>query len=91
VIVGAIERFLGVFGLKHYAGAFLSGWLPVQAMIVTVTDAQLDFPLSRFAGNSVIEAFALRSTREVKSLAIKFREAQTQKGSVHARYWRQGN
>ncbi len=42
VILGAIERFLGVL-IEHYAGAFPIWLAPVQAMIVTVTDAQLDF------------------------------------------------
>ena len=42
VILGAIERFLGVL-IEHYAGAFPIWLAPVQAMIVTVTDSQLDF------------------------------------------------
>ncbi len=40
--LGAIERFLGVL-IEHFAGAFPVWLAPVQAMIVTVTDTQLEF------------------------------------------------
>jgi threonyl-tRNA synthetase len=42
VILGAIERFLGVL-IEHYAGAFPTWLAPVQAILVTVTDRQLSF------------------------------------------------
>lgn len=77
VILGAIERFLGVL-IEHYAGAFPVWLAPVQAMIVTVTDAQLDF------ARAVCEELRSRGVRvEVdtrsEKLGYKIREAQMQK------------
>ena len=40
VILGAIERFMGVL-IEHYAGAFPLWLSPVQAVLVTVTDAHI--------------------------------------------------
>jgi threonyl-tRNA synthetase len=42
VILGAIERFLGVL-IEHYAGAFPTWLAPIQAVVMTVTDSQLAF------------------------------------------------
>ena len=39
VVLGAIERFLGVL-IEHYAGAFPLWISPVQAIIMTITDRQ---------------------------------------------------
>ena len=77
VILGAIERFLGVL-IEHYAGAFPVWLAPVQAMIVTVTDAQLDFALA------VCEQLRSRGVRvdvdmRSEKLGYKIREAQLQK------------
>ncbi|MEM5788466.1 MAG: threonine--tRNA ligase [Syntrophobacteraceae bacterium] len=77
VILGAIERFLGVL-IEHYAGAFPVWIAPVQAMIVTVTDAQLDF------ASAVYRELQDRGVRaEVDSrsekLGYKIRDAQMQK------------
>ncbi len=77
VILGAIERFLGVL-IEHYAGAFPVWLAPVQAMIVTVTDAQLDF------ARAVCEELRSRGVRvdvdtRSEKLGYKIREAQMQK------------
>lgn len=77
VIVGAIERFLGVL-IEHYAGAFPVWLAPVQAVVVTVTDGQLEFATSirdrlRDAGMRV----ELDDRNE--KLGYKIREAQLQK------------
>ena len=77
VILGAIERFLGVL-IEHYAGAFPVWLAPVQAMIVTVTDAQLDF------ARAVCEQLRSRGVRvdvdtRSEKLGYKIREAQMQK------------
>lgn len=40
VILGAIERFIGVL-IEHYAGAFPTWLAPVQAVILTVTDRNI--------------------------------------------------
>ncbi len=77
VILGAIERFLGVL-IEHYAGAFPVWLAPVQAVAVTVTDAQVEFAQKvcdelRSAGVRV----DLDDRNE--KLGYKIREAQMQK------------
>jgi threonyl-tRNA synthetase len=77
VILGAIERFMGVL-IEHYAGAFPAWLAPVQAILVTVTDNQLDFAKNvqeqlRNAGMRV----ELDDRNE--KLSFKIREAQVQK------------
>ena len=42
VILGAIERFIGVL-IEHYAGAFPTWLAPVQAVILTVTDRNIPY------------------------------------------------
>jgi len=77
VILGSLERFLGVL-IEHYAGAFPAWLAPVQAMIVTVTDAQLDFARGVFRelrGRGVRAEVDMRSEK----LGYKIREAQLQK------------
>jgi len=77
VILGAIERFLGVL-IEHYAGAFPVWLAPLQAMIVTVTDAQIDFAREvcrQLQSRSVRVEVDMRSEK----LGYKIREAQMQK------------
>ena len=42
VILGAIERFLGIL-IEHYAGAFPTWLSPVQARILNITDEQINY------------------------------------------------
>jgi threonyl-tRNA synthetase len=77
VILGAIERFLGVL-IEHYAGAFPTWLAPVQAMLVTVTDGQLEF------AKEILEQLRDAGVRvEIddrnEKLGYKIREAQMQK------------
>jgi len=77
VILGAIERFLGVL-IEHYAGAFPIWLAPVQAMIVTVTDSQLGFAqevCGKLRSRGVRAEVDMRSEK----LGYKIREAQLQK------------
>jgi threonyl-tRNA synthetase len=77
VILGAIERFLGVL-IEHYAGAFPVWLAPLQAMIVTVTDAQIDFArqvCTQLQGRGVRVEVDMRNEK----LGYKIREAQMQK------------
>lgn len=77
VILGAIERFMGVL-IEHYGGAFPLWLSPVQATVMTVTDRQIPY------GEEV-----LRSLREAgvraegdfrnEKLGYKIREGQMQK------------
>jgi threonyl-tRNA synthetase len=77
VILGAIERFLGVL-IEHFAGAFPTWLAPVQAIIVTVTDTQLDFArqvCQELQNRGVRAEVDMRSEK----LGYKIRDAQLQK------------
>jgi threonyl-tRNA synthetase len=77
VILGAIERFLGVL-IEHYAGAFPTWLAPVQAVLVTVSDAQLDFARRTFEKLRDLGVRVELDDRNEK-LGYKIREAQVQK------------
>lgn len=77
VILGAIERFIGVL-IEHFAGAFPTWLAPVQATILTVTDRNNAF------GEKLLETFKnadLRVKADFRNekLGLKVREAQLQK------------
>jgi threonyl-tRNA synthetase len=77
VILGAIERFMGVL-IEHYTGAFPLWLSPVQAVIVTVTDSQI--PYGETVYRSLLEA-GIRVEKDFRNekLGYKIREAQVQK------------
>jgi len=77
VILGAIERFMGVL-IEHYAGAFPVWLSPVQASILTVTDNQI--PHGENVYNRLVEA-GVRCERDFRNekLGYKIREGQMQK------------
>ncbi len=77
VILGAIERFLGVL-IEHYAGAFPTWLAPVQAILMTVTDNQLEFARSVY---EKLRAAGMRVELDSRNekLSFKIREAQLQK------------
>ncbi|NTU47718.1 MAG: threonine--tRNA ligase, partial [Syntrophobacteraceae bacterium] len=77
VILGAIERFLGVL-VEHYAGAFPSWLSPVQAVLMTVTDNQLEFARTVFEELKDAGVRIELDDRNEK-LNYKIREAQLQK------------
>jgi len=77
VILGAIERFMGVL-IEHYAGAFPLWLSPVQALLLTVTDRHIPY------GEEVYGRLAAAGIRVEKDfrnekLGFKIREAQLQK------------
>ncbi|HRR42505.1 MAG TPA: threonine--tRNA ligase, partial [Syntrophales bacterium] len=77
VILGAIERFMGVL-IEHYAGAFPVWLSPVQAILLTVTDNQIPY------GETVYQKLLDSGVRVGKDfrnekLGYKIREAQMQK------------
>jgi threonyl-tRNA synthetase len=74
---GSVERFFGVL-LEHYAGAFPLWLAPVQAVILPITDKQLDYARSVA---SRLQASGLRAGVDARSEKInaKIREAQLQK------------
>jgi threonyl-tRNA synthetase len=77
VILGAIERFLGVL-IEHYAGAFPVWLAPVQAVVVTVTDGQLEFA-SKVRDQLLNAGVRVELDDRNEKLGYKIREAQVQK------------
>ena len=77
VILGAIERFIGVL-IEHFAGNFPTWLAPVQATIVTVTDNQIPYAEAAF---NTLRAAGVRVQKDFRNekLGFKIREAQLQK------------
>lgn len=77
VILGAIERFIGVL-IEHYAGNFPLWLSPVQGVLLTVTDNQV--PYARKVYSQLREA-GIRVQHDFRNekLGFKIREAQLQK------------
>ena len=77
VILGAIERFLGVL-IEHYGGAFPVWLAPVQAVVLSVTDRSIDY--SREVYQELLKQ-GIRAELDIRNekLGLKVREAQLQK------------
>lgn len=77
VILGAIERFMGVL-IEHYAGAFPVWLAPTQCVLLTVTDKQI--PYARTVYEQFIEAgIRCEAYLDNEKLGYKIRQAQMQK------------
>ncbi|GAB6058625.1 threonine--tRNA ligase [Desulfonatronum parangueonense] len=77
VILGALERFLGIL-VEHYAGAFPVWLAPVQARILTVTDAQNEWAKTSCRQLSAA-GYRVETDLRNEKLGYKVREAQLQK------------
>jgi len=77
VVLGAIERFLGVL-IEHYGGAFPVWLAPVQAVIMTITDRQ-DAYAAKIAEILTAEAVRVESDLRNEKIGFKIREAVGQK------------
>ncbi len=77
VILGAVERFMGVL-IEHHAGAFPLWLSPVQAALLTVTEKQI--PYGEGVYSRLIDA-GIRAERcfSNEKLGYKIRESQMQK------------
>jgi threonyl-tRNA synthetase len=77
VILGAIERFMGVL-IEHHAGAFPVWLSPVQATVLTVTDNHKEYAEGVF--RKLLDA-GVRVEKDFRNekLGFKIREAQNQK------------
>jgi len=77
VILGALERFIGVL-IEHYAGAFPVWLAPVQASILTVTDRNIAHGEKVL---SLLKETGIRAEGDFRNekLSLKIREAQLQK------------
>ena len=76
-LFGSVERFFGIL-VEHYAGAFPVWLAPVQAIVLPITDRQLDY------ANQVkdkLVAAGVRATVDDRKEKVNFkiREAQLQK------------
>ncbi|MBI3694999.1 MAG: threonine--tRNA ligase [Acidobacteria bacterium] len=76
-LLGSVERFFGVL-LEHYAGAFPLWLAPVQAIVLPITDKQIDYAKSV---TKKLRAAGLRAELDGRSEKVnaKIREAQLQK------------
>jgi threonyl-tRNA synthetase len=74
---GSLERFIGIL-IEHYAGAFPTWLAPVQATVLPITDAQMEY-----AGKvrQILAAQGVRCTVDDRNEKIghKIREAELQK------------
>ena len=77
VILGSIERFIGVL-IEHFAGSFPLWLSPVQAILVTVTDNHIPFAQDVFTQLRETGVRVQHDFRNEK-LSFKIREAQLQK------------
>ncbi|AJY71600.1 threonyl-tRNA synthetase [Geobacter sulfurreducens] len=77
VILGSIERFIGVL-IEHFAGNFPLWLSPVQAIVLTVTDNQQPYAAQVF---ETLRANGVRVQKDFRNekLGFKIREAQLQK------------
>jgi threonyl-tRNA synthetase len=77
VVLGAIERFIGVL-IEHYAGNFPVWLAPAQAVVVTVTDNQIPYAQQVYES---LRAEGVRVQKDFRNekLGFKIREAQLQK------------
>jgi len=77
VILGAIERFIGVL-IEHYAGSFPLWLSPVQAVVMNVTDNQREYAEQVL---NTLRAAGVRVQKDFRNekLGFKIREAQMQK------------
>jgi threonyl-tRNA synthetase len=77
VILGSIERFIGVL-IEHFAGNFPLWLAPVQAVVLTVTDNQIPYAQEVF---KQLRAAGIRVQEDLRNekLNFKIREAQLQK------------
>jgi len=77
VILGSIERFIGVL-IEHFAGNFPLWLAPVQAVVLTVTDNQIPYAQEVF---KTLRSAGIRVREDLRNekLNFKIREAQLQK------------
>jgi threonyl-tRNA synthetase len=77
VILGAIERFMGVL-IEHHAGAFPLWLSPVQAVLLTVTEKHI--PFGEEVRRRLLDAdIRVEGDFRNEKLGYKIREAQMQK------------
>lgn len=76
-LLGSLERFLGIL-IEHYAGAFPFWCAPVQAKVLTITEAQIGY------GEKVMKELLYKKLRveldgRPEKIGLKIREATMEK------------
>ncbi len=76
-LYGSIERFFGIL-IEHYAGAFPVWLAPLQAIVLPITDRQIEFARSV---QRDLDAAGIRASVDERNekVNLKIREAQLQK------------
>src|SRR5215510_7874156 len=76
-LYGSIERFFGIL-IEHYAGAFPVWLAPVQAIVLPITDRQLEYAR---CVQQQLDAAGIRATVDDRSekVNLKIRDAQLRK------------
>ena len=77
VILGAIERFMGVL-IEHYAGAFPVWLAPTQCALLTVTDKHIPYAQNVYA-RLMDAGIRCEAYFDNEKLGYKIRQAQMQK------------
>jgi threonyl-tRNA synthetase len=77
VILGAIERFIGVL-IEHYAGNFPLWIAPVQVKVLNVTDNQAAY-VEQVCEELRSQGVRVQSDLRNEKLGFKIREAQMEK------------
>jgi len=77
VILGSLERFMAVL-IEHYAGKFPLWLAPVQAVVINITDRQLEYAKTV---KGKFDAAGIRTVLDARNekIGYKIREAQVQK------------
>jgi threonyl-tRNA synthetase len=77
VIFGALERFIGIL-IEHYAGAFPAWLAPVQARVISITDAHAEYA-KKVAG--LLQDREIRADADLRNETTNFkiREATLEK------------
>ncbi|OGP67384.1 MAG: threonine--tRNA ligase [Deltaproteobacteria bacterium RBG_16_44_11] len=77
VILGAIERFIGVL-IEHYAGAFPVWLSPTQCILLTVTDKHINYAETVYE-KLIADGIRCEKFFDNEKLGYKIRQAQMQK------------
>jgi threonyl-tRNA synthetase len=76
-LFGSVERFFGIL-LEHYAGAFPVWLAPVQAIVLPITDRNLDYA-RKVTGRLAEAGLRVHLDDRGEKVNFKIREAQLQK------------
>ena len=76
-IVGSMERFIGIL-IEHHAGQFPSWLAPIQAVVMTITDAQADY-VNDLVKRLIAQEFRVVADTRNEKIGYKIREHTLQK------------